>query len=221
VGRAQGKEAMNHVLEVRGRSGMPQPAVWKITLEEARARGGIREMDVQKGTVIAERTPSSSRLAGAPMNFTQLNLDSDGAFTIANQEAQKLGIPFDQIDYVLRSGTGGGAPVWQLELTDTKLGRAGGIDIAADTGAILMQRLVVPTGAKHPPIVDRNDPPPPPPNNSGTSKGYSQPGEPFRGVDDFFHRLGQRFQKRGHQMENFFTGKGAKEDQQQYPDNGR
>jgi hypothetical protein len=207
VGRAQGKEAMNQVLEVRGRAGSPQPTVWKVTLNEPRARGGIREVDVQKGKIIAERTPSSSRIAGAPMNFTQLNLDSDGAFTIANQEAQKLGIPFDQIDYLLRSGTGGGAPVWQLELSDTKLGRAGGIDIAADTGAILAQRLVIPTGAKHPPIVDRREPPPPPPNNNGGK--YSQPGEPFRGVDDFFHRLGKRFQKRGVQLENFFTGKGG------------
>jgi hypothetical protein len=141
------------------------------------------------------------------MNFTQLNLDSDGAFTIANQEAQKAGIPFDQIDYLLRSGTGGGAPVWQLELSDSKLGRAGGIDIAADTGAILSQRLVMPTGAKHSPVVEHRDPPPPPPSSDGK---YSQPGEPFRGVDDFFHRLGKRFQKRGVQMENFFTGKGGK-----------
>lgn len=217
VGRAQGKETLNRVLELRGRSGSPQPAVWKITLDEPRARGGIREIEVQRGKIISERTPSSSGIAGTPMNFAQLNLDSDGAFTIANKEAQKGGVPFDKADYLLRSGTGGGAPVWQVELSDTKLGRAGGIDIAADTGAILTQRLSVPGGRptvdNRPPANDRRDPPPLP---TRSASGFSQPGEPFRGVGDFFNRLGQRFEKRSHQMENFFTGKGAQAEQEQY-----
>ncbi len=221
VGRAQGKETLNRVLELRGRSGSPQPAVWKITLDEPRARGGIREIEVQRGKIISERTPASSSIAGRPMNFTQLNLDSDGAFTIANQEAQKVGAPFDKVDYLLRSGSGGGAPVWQLELSDTKLGRAGSLDVAADTGAILTQRLSVPAGRasadnRPPPPNDRRDPPPP--QSRSNSGGYSQPGEPFRGVDDFFHRLTRRFEKRSHQMENFVTGKGARAEQEKYGD---
>lgn len=214
VGRTQGKETLNHVLELRGRAGSPQPAVWKITLDEPRARGGVREVEVQRGKIISERTPTSARITGGPMNFTQLNLDSDGVFTIANQEAQKAGVPFDHVDYVLRSGSGSGAPVWQLTLSDTKLGPAGSIDIAADTGAVLEKRLTRP--AANQPSDDRaylNDNRPPPTGNRNpqpprnTPGGYSQSGEPFRGVDDFFHRVGKRFEKRGTQIENFFTGK--------------
>ncbi len=213
VGRAQGKETLNRVLELRGRAGSPQPAVWKITLDEPRARGGVREIEVQRGKIISERTPASSRTAGGPMNFTQLNLDSDGAFTIANQEAQKTAVPFDHVDYHLRSGTGGGAPVWQLVLSDTKLGPSGSIDIAADTGAILQQNLLRPSGP--PPPAGRNLPDAPRDNSYApppayTGGRYSQPGQSFRGVDDFFHRLGKRVEKRSVQMENFFTGKGAR-----------
>ena len=252
VGRSQGKDAINHVMELRGRSGSPQPAVWKVTLEEPRARGGVRELDVQRGKIIGERTPAAARTTGSAMNFSQLNLDSDGAFTVANQEAQKAAIPFDHVDYTLRSGTGGGAPVWQLELSDTKLGRAGSIDIAADTGTVLRQNLRQPTAGR--PNDDRtyldnnrrNQPPPPVedryprsndrytggdryagegdrdpgscPRSSGGDGRYSQPGEPFRDVGDFFRRVGKRFEKRSTQLENFFTGKGARADRERYRD---
>lgn len=209
VGRTQGKEALNHVLELRGRSGSPQPGVWKITLDEPRARGGVREIEVQRGKIISERTPASANVSGSPMNFSQLNLDSDGAFTVANQQAQKAGVPFDHVDYLLHSGSGGGAPVWRLELSDSKLGRSGSIEIAADTGAILQQKLARPTAAR--PVETRTYPQEnrtaPPPRQSAPVGGYSRPGEPFRGVDDFFHRLGKRFERRGVQIENFFTGK--------------
>ncbi|MCE9611977.1 MAG: hypothetical protein K8R23_17400 [Chthoniobacter sp.] len=264
VGRSQGKDAINHVLELRGRGGAPQPAVWKVTLDEPRARGGVRELDVQRGKVIAERTPAAARVSGSPMNFNQLNLDSDGAFTVANQEAQKSSVPFDHVDYLLRSGTGGGAPVWQIELSDSKLGRAGSIDIAADTGTVLRSDLrppsARPSGAERPYSDRRTSPPPPPPSRnddrysyggdrypsrddrsvgagdrysdggdratrgggdgrySGGGDGHSQAGEPFRGIGDFFHRVGKRFEKRSTQLENFFTGKGARADRERYRD---
>ena len=36
---------------------------------------------------------------------------------------------------------------------------------------------------------------------------YSQSGERFRGIGDFFHRLGTRVVRHGEHLENFFTGK--------------
>ena len=226
VGHSQGRDALNRVLELRGRGGSPQPAVWKITLDEPRARGGVREIEVQRGKIIGERTPTAARTAGSPMNFSQLNLDSDGAFTVANQEAQKVAAPFDHVDYLLRSGTGGGAPVWQLELSDSKLGRAGSIDVAADTGTILRQELGRPVARRADDdrtyLDERRNPPPPPPRSDERSdRGTSQSGEPFRGVGDFFNRIGKRFEKRGSQLENFFTGKGAQADRERYREENR
>jgi len=151
------------------------------------------------------------------MDFSRLNLDSEGVFTILNRESEQQGLPFDRIDYALRSGGSGGAPVWTAELYDGARGHVATIQIAADSGVILAQSKTNAPIASGPPASDRDfaaGNPPPPPSDNGTfdrprshGDGYSRPGEPFRGVDDFFHRLGNRMQRRSEQLENFFTGK--------------
>ena len=209
LGKRDGQDVLNHVIEVRGRDGAPQPGAWKIVIDDPRARGGGRELEVQRGKIVSERTPTSHGLGGA-MNFNQLNLDSEGAFTVANQEAQKTNVLFDRVDYLLRAGTGGGAPVWQLDLSDGKNGRVGSVEIAADSGTVLRRQLDMrrPADDDHAYLDDHRNPPP---RYSG-DEGYSKPGEPFRNVPDFFHRLGNRFKKRENQLENFFTGKGYSND---------
>jgi len=218
LGKRDGQDILNHVVEVRGRDGTPQPAAWKIVIEDPRSRGGVREVEVQRGKVVGERTPTSHGL-GAPMNFNQLNLDSEGAFTVANQEAEKTNVLFDHVDYTLRAGTGGGVPVWQLDLSDGKNGRVGSVEIAADSGAVVRRQLDVHRPAAdddHAYLDDHRNSPPQYSSRDSAGEGYSQPGEPFRSVPDFFHRLGNRFKKREHQLENFFTGKAYSND-----DNGR
>jgi hypothetical protein len=209
LGKRDGQEVLNHVVEVRGLGGTPQPGVWKIVLDDPRARAGVRELEVQRGKIVSERTPTAHG-ASSPMNFNQLNLDSEGAFTIANQEAQKTNVPFDHIDYLLKAGTGGGVPVWQLDLFDGKSGRVGSMDIAADSGTVLRRQFGRSGEDDHAFLDDHHNPPGEyrGPRESGED-GYSKPGEPFRNVPDFFHRLGKRFQRRGQQLENFFTGKGG------------
>lgn len=214
LGKSKGEQTLDRVVELRGRNGAPEPAVWKVVLSEPSARGGIREYDVQRGRIVGERAPSAPRVApGAPMNFTQLNLDSEGAFTVANQEMQKAKVPFDRVEYTLRSGGRGGAPVWRLELFDGAT-RSATMEIAADTGAVVERNLRSgggPIERELPPrdreyaddreyLADRR------PN---VERGYSRPGEPFRGVDDFFHRMGKRVERRSRQVENFFTGRGG------------
>jgi hypothetical protein len=217
VGKSRGEETLKQIVELRGRGGVPQPPVWKIVLDDPRARGGIREIEVQNGKVVGERTPLDHD-AVSPMVLTQLNLDSEGAFTVANQEALKLNKPFDHVDYVLRSGDGGGAPVWKLEMNDSKSGHVGTIVIAADTGNILHEdfdhRSAGPGPGPGPapgPVPNddrsyadsRTDVPP----GVGGDPGYSDHGEPIRSIPDFFHRIGKHFERRGKQLENFFTGK--------------
>jgi hypothetical protein len=210
VGKSRGEDTLKHVVQLRGRGGVPQPPVWKIVLDDPRARGGIREIEVQHGKIVGERTPLDHD-AVSPMVLTQLNLDSEGAFTVANQEAQKLNKPFDHVDYVLRSGGGNGAPVWEMEMYDSKAGHVGSIVIAADTGNILHEDF------DHGRVASRQDddhgfvggrggnPPPPPPAGGGPD--YSEDGDPIRSIPDFFHRVQKHFEKRTRQLENFFTGK--------------
>jgi hypothetical protein len=211
VGKRDGAETLNRVLELRGRSGSPQPSVWKVVIDEPRARGGFRELEVQRGKIIGERTPSS-RSSGSPMNFNQLNLDSEGAFTIADQEAQKAGIAFDRVDYVLKSGSGGGAPVWELELFDGRHGRTGYVAIAADSGTVLRRQMDrtprAPGADDRAYLDDRRDPPPTrPDNDGGGDRDYDRDGSGQGGLPGFINRVGRHFQKRGRQLENFFSGK--------------
>jgi len=210
--QAGGDKVLNRVIEVRGRNGTPQPDVWKVIASDPSARGGLVEAEVQRGKIISQRTPTG-RAAGSSqtMDFNQLNLDSDGAFTVANQELQKRTVPFDRVDYLLRSPGNGKPPVWHLELYD-RGNKIGTMEVAADSGIVLEQQ--VQAGRKsHPPeyasdhdYVDGGGGPIHGPVVDDREPGYSRSGEPFRGVGDFFHRLGKRFEKRGDQLKQFFGG---------------
>src|SRR5688572_28915087 len=95
VEKEKGADALNRVVELRGRFGSPEPAVWKVTLRDPAARGGIREIEVQRGRIIGERTPTARGDVGAELNLNQLNPDSEGAFTVADTEMKKDKQPFD------------------------------------------------------------------------------------------------------------------------------
>ncbi len=214
VGKLNGKEVLNHVVEVRGTGGAPDPAAWHIILEDSTARGGIREMEIQHGKMVSERTPTA-RTLGAAMNFNQLNLDTDGVFTIANDEAKKAGVLFDHVDYTLHSGGRSGAPVWRIDLFAAQHGRVASLDIAADTGAVLHRDLGSDSSAASDSHIFAQPQPPPPayrPQRDDPDD-FDRPLPPAPSDDDydgpgFLERLKNRFEKRGRQFDNFFNGRG-------------
>ena len=122
--------------------------------------------------------------------------------TIADQEARKVGMPFDRVDYLLKSGTNGGAPVWELELSDGRSGRSGLLSIAADSGTVLRRQLDR-SGRSH----DRDYLDEPPPRVAGDAREEDDDRGPTVTLPRFIDRVGRHFQKRGRQLENFFTGR--------------
>lgn len=211
-GKKFGEPSLNRVIELRGRGGAPQPAVWKIIAADSSARGGVREVEIQHGRIIGERAPTARGVGGPAMNFSQLNLDSDGAFTIVNQEMQKRRVPFDRLDYVLRNPGSNTPPVWFIDVFDGSRGRVGNFEIAADTGTVVSEGR-----SSGPPPAYAQDRDYVRPDRDRElyqderyEDGISAPGEPFRGVGDFFNRLGKRFERRGHQLQNFFTGEDSR-----------
>ncbi len=207
VGKQSGADSLNRVAEVHGRNGVPAPAVWKVVFEEPRARGGVREMEVQRGQVISERTPTG-KVLGSAMNFNQLNLDSDGAFTIANQQAEKAGVAFDRVDYLLKAGANGGAPVWELKLLNSREGQVGSLHIAADSGTVLRQEGLAnrdrSAASKHrdSEAEDRDFVEP-----TRDARPPDEEKERIRDAPSLFRRAGRHFERRGYQIRNFFTGK--------------
>jgi hypothetical protein len=136
VGKARGDALLDRVIEVRGTKGAPQPKTWKIAVLDDKAPNGVREFDVQGTTISGERTPQAVG-EGEPMNMSQLNLDSDGAHTVAEREAKKNGFAYDHVNYLLRPESKTGAPTWELRLVDEQNGNIATITMGAETGKLL------------------------------------------------------------------------------------
>jgi len=165
VGTERGADALKHVIEVVGRGGVPQPAVWRVVLDDPGARGGVRELDVSHGKIVAEHTPVraySGSSAGALIDFAKLNLDSSGAFTVAEKEAEKAHVGFDAVDYTLRTSDSADAnPVWVIHMMDASRHSVGTLSLAADTGVIGTSDF---SGKEVPePVAGGGAPPPPGP----------------------------------------------------------
>ncbi len=138
VGTQLNRDFVNHVISVTGQDGNPQPETWKILLDDPKARGGVREVEVGNGRIVSERTPTRESIQGslgAVVDTSKLNLDSSGAYTVAQQTAASSHVTFSTVDYALRVDPRGN-PIWQLTLH-----RAGGepggiIEIGANHGTI-------------------------------------------------------------------------------------
>jgi hypothetical protein len=140
IGSERSQALLQNVIEVKGRDGTPQPHVWTILLNDPMARGGVREIEVANGHITSERTPLktySGQGEGIALNFQKLNLDSKGAFVLAETEARRAKVGFFYADYNLRCEEAGGAPIWMVQLLDDQQHNVGSVRIAADSGLIV------------------------------------------------------------------------------------
>lgn len=187
VGAQRSKALLNSVIEVKGRNGTPQPASWTVLLNDPMARGGVREMEIASGHVVSERTPVKTyggRGDGVVLDFKKLNLDSEGAFTVAEGEARAAKIGFFGADFLLRCDDASGAPIWIVELLDKEQHSLGSVRIAAETGAVITKTF-----------------------GGVTSKGSWAAGGGMRGrLTRFSDAMGRSFQHVGDKMEEFWTG---------------
>ena len=187
VGEERSKTLLNNVIEVKGRNGASQPDAWIVLLNDPLARGGVREIEVSKGHIVSERTPVKAyggQGEGSLLNFTRLNLDSDGAFAVAETEARNAKIGFYGADYLLRSGENGGAPLWVVQLLDRQQHSLGSVNIAADTGVVLDKTL-----------------------EGKTTKGSWAAGGGLQGrLVRFSDAVGRSMRRAGGSVEEFLTG---------------
>ena len=137
VGSQLGRDYVNHVISVTGVEGDPQPATWKIMLDDPRARGGVREVEVAAGRIVSERTPVRSVAGsseGATIKTARLNLDSSGAFAVASHTAEKSNTHFETVSYTLRTDERG-EPTWIVTLQNGSR-PVGTIAIGANRGTV-------------------------------------------------------------------------------------
>jgi hypothetical protein len=138
IGTQRGEKALNQVVSISGQTGRPQPVAWRISLSDPGARGGVRELEIVSGQISSERTPARPQVAGTmPIDLTKLNVDSDGAFHTAEQEAARNQVGFDSVNYRLAPDGAAGQAVWTLELFDYEQRPVGKVRIAAGDAAVL------------------------------------------------------------------------------------
>jgi len=138
VGRHFGRASVNHIISLTGVDGSPQPEKWKVLLEDRRARGGVREVEVAGGEIASERTPVRSVVGsaeGATINTARLNLDSNGAYSVASHTAEKSNTRFERVSYTLRTDERGD-PIWIITLQSRSLRPVGTIYIGANRGNV-------------------------------------------------------------------------------------
>src|SRR5947207_5294855 len=138
VGTQFGRGALKHLVSITGVEGNPQPEKWKITLDDPRAPGRVREVEVAAGRIASEGTPSRSiagSTEGAMINTKRLNLDSNGAYAVASHTAEKSHTRFATASYTLRTDERG-EPIWIVTLANKSSRPVGTIYIGATGGTV-------------------------------------------------------------------------------------
>ena len=138
IGQQRNRDYVEHVLSVAGTNGNPQPETWQILIDDSKARGGVREFEVGDGRIVSERTPLRSSVQdslGPAIDTSKLNLDSSGAYTLAEQTAANSHVNFISADYTLRTDERGN-PIWKITLVRQNGEAAGTIFIGANHGTV-------------------------------------------------------------------------------------
>jgi hypothetical protein len=134
-----GRPALNHVISVSGANGDPQPQTWTVVLEDSQSPTGTREVVVSNDRIVSDRTPDRA-IIGSARNSTiktsKLNLDSSGAFQVANRVADRSAARFDSASYTLRVDERG-EPVWIVTLHGVTGKPVGTIHINCNRGNVV------------------------------------------------------------------------------------
>jgi hypothetical protein len=160
IGAQRGEKALGQILSISGKSGRPEPTEWIVKLDDPAARGGVRELNISSGQITADRAPVKSGYPGnQAIELTSLNLDSDGAFRVAEEEARRNQVGFDSVNYSLSADPASGKPVWSLNLFDYDRQPVGQVRVNADNGKLVSGGNWTPnTGSQH--YAQQPEPPP-------------------------------------------------------------
>lgn len=134
VGTQLNRSFVNRVISVTGMHGNPQPEVWRVLLDDRNAPGGLREVEISRGRIVANRMRGRSGPVSV-IDTAKLNLDSSGAFSVARSTAEKSHALFATASYMLRNDARGN-PVWIVTLEDRSGAPAGAIHIGANRGTV-------------------------------------------------------------------------------------
>jgi hypothetical protein len=136
VGNQLNRDFVNRVISVSGVDGNPQPATWKIWIDDKSQSGNLREVVVTNGRIASQRMrPAVGSANTATIDPAKLNLDSSGAYEVANRTADSSHVPFALVSYTLRADERGN-PTWIVTLQNQNRRPLGAIYIGANKGTV-------------------------------------------------------------------------------------
>ena len=138
VGSELGREALHHIVSIRGTKGDPQPDKWKIAVEDPQG-GGVRELQITDSKIDSDDETDhdvAGSTEGAMIDVSQLNLDSSGAYAVASHTAEASHTSFATADYTLRTDESG-EPMWVVTLRSNSSRPVGTIYIGGARGTVM------------------------------------------------------------------------------------
>src|SRR5207244_9631884 len=93
-------------------------STWRIFIDDPNAPSGIRQVEVTDWRITSNHVSSrnvAGTSQGATINPARLNLDSSGAYEVANRTADSSHVPFALVSYTLRTNERGDA-TWIVTL---------------------------------------------------------------------------------------------------------
>lgn len=154
IGEKYGRESLERVVEVQGSN-----QTWEVSLVDADSPALLQQIRVRNGRVLSKTKRSSAGRPSTPINLDALNLDSDGALTLANQQLPQAA-DSRRVDYTLLTGPDGTMPVWTLTLRHAPGDDVSVFEISATDGAILTSSVHDRIATADPePAQEANEPP--------------------------------------------------------------
>jgi hypothetical protein len=137
LGSELGRDALHHIVSIRGVKGDPQPDRWRIVVEDPQS-GGVRELEIADGKIDSDNEANrdtAGPTGEATIDVSRLNLDSSGALAVAGHTAEASHISFVTADYTLRTDERG-EPMWIVTLRNRSSHPVGTIYIGGTRGTV-------------------------------------------------------------------------------------
>ncbi len=139
ISAAFGDKVLSGIVELTGTDGQPQPEDWWLLSYDPESPFKLHRYWADSTRATDEGADDSIYLKGAPsgfLRFDKVKLDSTDTFRRANEEALKVGINFDRIDYRLHCREFSDDPIWTVRLSHRGF-FVGKLDFSGSDGSLL------------------------------------------------------------------------------------
>lgn len=132
--------ARESIMKISADNANPDPQTWYFIARNGYGEGTLRSITVQDGQVTSNKRSLDIRTLiddSAPINLSQVRVDSDDAWGVAKRWVEKRGRRLASASFILQQKGRGAVPVWSVWCYGRDGGYIGRVDVLASTGDIV------------------------------------------------------------------------------------